>query len=504
MLRNDRIVKPVFCLLFLTGMLCAQVLPQVFLHSDNPAGRAGDVFGEWSLRLEGLSGRDNQQDTGRLTAFWMTPTPEGPRHSWILDLQHQGDVRTSQTRLSLRHHRAWRMSAEYYLGGSAGLQYNHGADKAGITLTPGVVWNYGGNFRVRFHTTGTLAADRDHDEWNPDLRLDSTLGLLLIPTSRWLTELSLTSRPGISLRGMYHNGSWGLELGSGWFREEEIRLWVGLHWSDATSFFSLQGQTSHKTSDGAVAAYGRRMGFWTSHPVDLDSGVFPVRRKGMPRFGLSMSALVGDFQPDEIEIEIQRGDNLLGISKRLPPEVMPQYHNNVRAISEYNGIDNPSRIYVGQILKVPVRKITHLDSLLVPDPILALGKRIIHDILSSQYREIAVNRSLWRYRTEDWISLRGSLPSRGGLDDPYWLNARAIVAMHEGNSVMAIRYLDWALEILPDEPVLHANLGLACFSANQTHRAYEHLRFAWDHGVRSRNVVTTLIVLMEEANAADR
>jgi len=213
--------------------------------------------------------------------------------------------------------------------------------------------------------------------------------------------------------------------------------------------------------------------------------------------GLVAAPALGGYAPAEVSVTVQSGDNLTRIANHLPPGALPEYKGNVRALADYNDIADPSRIYVGQVLRVPSRISTQAPPV-VDDGARALVTSLLDGTHATTLVEAAVNGAYWHSLLEGTSAMERALPAEGDVANPWLLNAAALADLQRLRYPAAVRRLRRAVSLAPGDPVLRGNLGQALYWAGQTDDARAELLRARELGLHS-NAVDDLLRQLETA-----
>lgn len=180
----------------------------------------------------------------------------------------------------------------------------------------------------------------------------------------------------------------------------------------------------------------------------------------------------GPAQPDAAQpCVVQPGDTLSAIARRLQEQGMPgSTAELVRTIARLNGISNPDRIEVGQVLTLPTRPLARTHS---EDPVVVAGtapRLSLGSLFSAAERQTLLQGALLRL-TRGWSAPAQARHPRGPdgtplfrQGDPAWRTERLGVAgdgptlAHAGCAVtacaMALSRLGGTL-LTPDALVRH-------------------------------------------------
>ncbi|MCD4828286.1 MAG: LysM peptidoglycan-binding domain-containing protein [Candidatus Cloacimonetes bacterium] len=469
-------MKFALVLLLLSALAAAPALtPHHFKHTDYTSGWAEVWRSCFSVGVRVTDDLDALEST-----LWL-PTP------WRVGALTAVAVRQSEAGrgVSGRAGLAAHVASWLYVGATAGAgrlpdNIRESTFEAGFVLKP-TGW---------LHVTGAAAW---RDEFDDGFSLPFSTspawrsGLWLRPRPDWMLgcEYNSASRYAVELR---HR--WGLSLRvegadtADWSIGASWRIDTGSLGFTAGADVSREGHTAVLL--GADVSFGRYR-----PPVRLPVQAFTVIRNQRRRHGLVVVPALGAFEPSEVRIVVKRGDNLTHIARNLPPGALPEYRGNVRAIADYNGIDDPSLIQVGQVIRVPSRKLVEAISA-PPDSTRLLVERLLDATHATDIAETAVNRAVWRHKLNGAVAMESALPVHGGAANSWLLNARALADIHRLRYETAVRQLRWAVELAPGQPVLHANLGAALFWSDQPEEAALHLRRAIDLGYTSETVIDLL------------
>jgi len=187
---------------------------------------------------------------------------------------------------------------------------------------------------------------------------------------------------------------------------EKEKYFVNIAYLFDKSHFELSTLSNNLESSNTIS-YKQNYGKYYP-PIVLKNVIAPINKKHVNLDGLVLQNEAKFYHSEDVIITINKGDNLYHISKNLPKNVDPYFINNVKAISEYNNLENPSKIFVGQKIKI-----------------------------------------LWKL--ENIQKIKNIVPKSGGLGNSYLLNSQAIVNIVQQDFEQAIDKLKQASEISPNK-----------------------------------------------------
>ncbi len=438
-------------LTLLTATAYAWERPFFFKQSDNPSSRAEWFYSTWNFRVDDHPERGGIE---RFTVFqlnWHKPTRSGLGY-YVSSTLHLEDRKT-QTIGGMGV--SYRLSSIVYTGLDIEAGWLEESDEAMLCFHPGITVKPSGNLQFGFHDRYT----RKLDSGDSDNLFSASASLIFNRhfTTRfsWDTDNTLDTE----LLGDLTGGGICLYAGAsldadGPFDDAMYRAGLSVQFE---GFFAQYGETTG-TKDRESREL--RMAFMSgpfTPPVRFEPKHYAIVKTPRQYKTLGILSSVDDFQPSETEITIASGDNLTRISRNLPPGADPAYRDNVKAIAEYNNLADPSRIYVGQKIRIPILK-PEAESVIIPMEDRSRIEELLEMTYSTRVVETSINSALWAFRLEGLSSMRERLPSHSLLDNPYLLDAQALSQMYSGSYEEAEKLLQWALNERKTSPILRANL----------------------------------------------
>ena len=218
-------------------------------------------------------------------------------------------------------------------------------------------------------------------------------------------------------------------------------------------------------------------------PVVYDAPLYPIESNSLNKYSLVTSQQFSESSLKDVIIVVKPGDNLTQISKNLPPNVLDHYKSNVAAISEYNGITDPSRIKAGQKIKVPVR-IPVSSEVTVSDSDKEKIEEYLNSLITTNLAEIKVTQAYWNMQLKDVNAMKKHTPGNI-INTPAVLNIKAIEAAAENNYEEAGRLLDQAIKMDSTSHIFLFNKSLIDFQTGKEHVAYDNLLKSIEFGTGS-------------------
>ncbi len=425
----------------LAAILSAWERPYFFKQDGNPASRSEWFYTTWNFRLES-SFEDDDDDAGRINLNHLRPTRSGWGYFAMAQYQYEGDDGWTIGGIGLSR----RFSSMLY----AGLDLEAGwGEQTTVSIHPGLIFIPFGNLRIGVHDRYT----NHPDENLLNVSASAIINQHITTRLAWDTDNVYDAEALFELKGIGVFAGMSLDA-DGPLRDTMYRAGLAFQ---LEGWFARYGETFDERKE---MPRDFRMAYLQGDftpPVRFEARHYVVEKSPRQYRTLAITESIEDFRPDETEITIEKGDNLTRISRNLPTNADPAFRDNIRAIAEYNSIDDPSRIYVGQKIRIPVFK-PAIDTLRISDADRALIEGLLDRTYNTRIVETSISSALWRFRLDGVSAMRERLPSPSLLDHPELLNAQALSLVYSGEYEQAAELLRWALKSREVSPILQRNL----------------------------------------------
>ncbi len=440
----------ILTLTLLTVVLSAGERPYFLKLGGNPASRSEWYYTTWNFRLE--SSFEDDDDAGRINLNYHRPTRSG--WGFFAMAQYQYESNDGWTTGGIGMSR--RFSSILHTGLDLEAGWRQQDEQTTISIHPGFTIIPFGNLRLGLHDRYTYLPDAQEDE--NLLTASASLIFNEYVTTRftWDTDnvydAEVLGNPG---GGTGIGVFWGMSLDAdGPMSDTMYRAGMAIQ---LEGWFSQYGETFDERKP---MPRDFRMSFMFGDytpPVAFEARHYSISKTPRQYRTLAITESIEDFQPDETEITIEKGDNLTRISRNLPVNADPSFRDNIRQIAEFNSIDDPSRIYVGQKIRIPILK-PSVDTLKISE----VDRLLVEDLLDRTYNtrivETSISSALWSFRLDGVSAMRERLPSHSILDYPQLLNAQALSNVYSGEYDQAEDLLQWAVKARATSPILKKNL----------------------------------------------
>ncbi len=435
-------------LTLLMAFLNAGERPFFFKQDTSPSSRAEWFYTTWAVHLS--SSTEDQDKNPHYSAFqlsWYRPTRSGLGYYAIGKYQIADEMDEAVGGLGT----SYRFSSLLYGGIDIEAGWREENDKTTFSIHPGITFKPIGNLHFSVHDRYDIADDENL------LRIETSV--LFNPSITlgfgWDTDNTCDTE----IKGYFVGTGIGVYIGMALDADGPVNdaVYRGGFSFQIEKWFSQYGETLDRYEKGIRDLRIVWMPGRYTPPVRFEAKHYAIEKTPHEYRTLAITESIEDFQPDETVITIKPGDNLIRISKTLPANANAEFRDNVRAIAEYNGIDDPSRIYVGQEIKIPTFK-PSIDSLRVSDEDKALVSELLDKTYNTRIVETSISSALWSFRLEGVSGMRDRLPTHSILDHPQLLNTQALTLVYSGDYKQAEDLLEWALKASKDSPILKKNL----------------------------------------------
>lgn len=437
------------------------------LNRINPAEYAGQFYRYFHFRYQSNYYNKNTEDFELGSGlFWPTQRYVNS----YLDVSYESSQsKTFKGLVAI----AKRHSAKLYSGISLGYERDFSQKLSCYNTELGLIFKPSGNFYFNFKQFIQLSHKNSLSEDN-------------------YSEISLTYKPNINLKFDFGVLSTSEAFGEIFcsFRKLNVYVGTGMDFSDRMDYnnfspylkigyelFSTRLNTGIQKRKEYTAFYSSfKYSFPQFYPpIQISPERYPIINKDYEKSGLVLLPKIQELKQRDHIITVEKGDNLIQISRSLPSNALENYKNNVIAICEYNDIKNPQMIKVGQTIKIPIKEIDHgknKESLHNQ----ALTEKLLNKIYTANFIEIMVNKATWFNKIKPSTNLLTILPNRGGVDNFSLLNIKAINKLKNGDYDKAAKLLKWAIKIKPDSDILKRNLAVALFMKGNKKKANNILK----------------------------
>lgn len=254
-------------------------------------------------------------------------------------------------------------------------------------------------------------------------------------------------------------GKLSLSIGNSFIFEQadNLTFQIGFTIHSDDIIFSGEGFFADKDksiNSGITSFYGKYY-----LPRQIKNISIPIVKNYNNYHGLVIQNEVRIPEVNEIEIEVKKGDNLFSISRNLPDNADSFFHDNVQAIVDYNNIENPEKIFIGQKILIPSEK--RITSIQLSSEDKELLAKLADKTITSKIKEVHMNRAFVLWKTENFQKYKRHLPQKGSVNNPYLLNSQAIYHIIDKDYSQAITKLEKVLKINPDDKIVRINLAFA-------------------------------------------
>ncbi len=434
-----------------------------FKWDDNPAFNSEIYKKTIGFRLVN-SDYDTFEQLGRVS--YLHPSRLYGNTKFLAEMQKADDFDLYTAGIS------WgkRINPVFHLGTGLELSRNIDDKINTISFLPGIQIKFTGNLRY----SGYLCFQKlDNDQ---KTYVNSTLSYYLNPNLRtslsydvdekYRAEIDLIKSIGISLFAQ-----------SNLKNNLKDNLTAGLTFSLnlANSLVKLEGAVVNDPEDKQYrqsAEYIYSFGKYTP-PIVYEAPLYPVSGNALNKYGLMIDQQLSETTQKDVVIVVKPGDNLTQISRNLPINALDHYKDNVAAISEYNDITDPSRIKVGQKIKIPV-KVPSASDITVSDEDKSEVDELLNTLLTTNLAEIKITQAYWNLQLKDINAMKKHTPGNI-LNTPGMLNIKAIEAVAENNLDEADRLLKQAILIDSTSHIYLFNKAVIDFQTGKYQESYDNL-----------------------------
>ncbi len=432
-----------------------------FKWDDNPAFNSEIYNKTIGLRLVN-SEYDTFEQSGRV--IYLHPSRLYGNTKFLAEMQKADDFDLYTAGIS------WgkRINPVFHLG--AGLELSRNIDDKTniISLLPGIQIKFTGNLRY----SGYLYLQK-HDS-DQKTYVNSNLSYYLNPDLRTSLSYDVEEKLRVDIDFIKN-------IGISLFAQSDLKnnlkdnLTAGLTISLnlENSLIKLEGSVLKDPEEKQYrqsAEYIYSFGKYTP-PIVFAAPLYPVSGNALNKYGLVIDQQLSETTQKNVVIVVKPGDNLTQISRNLPVNALDHYKDNVAAISEYNNIADPSRIKVGQKIKIPV-KVPSASDITVSEKDKANVDELLNTLLTTNLAELKITQAYWNLQLKDINAMKKHTPGNT-LNTPSMLNIKAIEAVAENNLDKADRLLTQAIKIDSTSHIYMFNKAVIDFQSGNYQKSYD-------------------------------